>query len=57
MCKTESIRENETQNYVGFQIQTDHSMLIRRQRLVIINKKNYLLVDFAVLVDYRVKIK
>ena len=38
-------------------IQTDHQILIRRLDLVLIKKRTYHLVDFAVPVDHSVKMK
>ena len=60
MHKPEPVLENETQKILwDFEIQTDHLMLVRRPDLVIINKKKRTccIVDFAVPVDHRVKIK
>ena len=59
--KPESIRENETQRILwDFEIQTDHLILARTPDLEKIcqkKKKTCCIVDFAIPVDHRVKIK
>ena len=67
MQNPESVLENETHKILlDFEIQTDQLISARRPDLVIINnnkkkkrrkKKTYRIVDFAVPVDYRVKLK
>ena len=72
MHKLESVLENETENHQGFwewimrrkiirdfEIQTDHVIPTRRLDHVRVNKKKRTcrILNFAVLVDHRVKIK
>ena len=60
MHKPESTRgsENETHKILwDSEIQTDHLIPAKRPELVIINQKKSHIVNFAVLVDHRVKIK
>ena len=62
MYNSESVLENETHKLLwDFKIQTDHLISARRPDLIIINKKrgggNCRIVDFAVPVDHRVKLK
>ena len=60
MHNPESVLENETHKLLwDFEIQTDHQISARRQDLIIIKKKKRTcrIVDFAVPVDPRVKLK
>ena len=58
MDKSESLLENEIHDiFWDFEIQMDQRIPTRRPDLVLINKKNLLLVDFAVPADHKVKIK
>ena len=52
--------ENETYKIIwDFEIQTDHLISVRRPDLIIMKKKkmSWLIVDFAIPADYRVKLK
>ena len=58
--KPGSVLENKTLEILcDFDIQTDHLVLARRLDLVLKYKKerNYLLVDFAILMNHKMKIK
>ena len=57
--KPESVQKYEIYKILGgFEIQTDYLILGKRQELVFIKKKkNYYLVDFAVPVDHKMKVK
>ena len=60
MHKSKSVLENEMHKIPwDLEIQTNHLILIRRPGRVLISKKKKtcLLLDFAALVNYRVKIK
>ena len=60
MHNPESVLENEMHKLLwDFETQTDHLILARRPDLVIIKKKErtYKIVDFAVSVDHRIKLK
>ena len=64
MHSPDSVLENETQKILwDFEIQTDHLILAKRPSLEIINyqkkkkKWTFLIVDFGVLADHRVKLK
>ena len=59
MHKLESVLENEVYKILcKFETQMDHLILARRPDLVVINKKKKCcIVDFAIPVDDRVKIK
>ena len=60
MHNPESVLENETHKLLwDFNIQTDHQILAKRPDLIIINTKKTTcrIVDFAVPVDHRVKLK
>ena len=60
MHKSESALENETQKILwDFEIQTDYLILARRPEVILIYKKErtFHLVDFAIPLDHRVKIK
>ena len=59
MHKPESVHENETHKILWqFDIQMDHSIPHRRPNLVLTNKKKTChLVDFAIPMDHRDKIK
>ena len=57
-----SVLENDTHKLLwDFDIQTDHLISARRPDLIIINKKKkkkiYKIVDFAVPVDHKIKLK
>ena len=62
MCKYESLLENERHKHLcDFEIQTDHVISARQPNLIIINekkkKRTCKIPDFAVLADYRIKLK
>ena len=61
MHNTTSVLENDTHKLLwDFDIQTDHPTLTRNPDHIIINKKKKKtckIVDFAVLVDHRIKLK
>ena len=61
MHNQESVMKNETSKVfiLNFMIQTGHLIVPRRPNLVIVNKKNRTcrIVDFAVPVDHRIKLK
>ena len=60
MHNRESVLENETQKlFWDFEIQTDHLISARRPDLIIFTKINGTcrIVDFAVRVDHRIKLK
>ena len=60
MHNPESVLENETSKILwDFDIQTDHLISVRQPGPLIISKekKPRKIVDFAVLVDHRVKLK
>ena len=60
MHTQESVLENETHDiFWDIEMQTNHLILARRPNLVIANKKKTqkILVDFVILMDYRLKIK
>ncbi len=60
MHNPESVLENETHKSLwDFKIQTDHLMSARRPDIVIVKKKEriYLMMDFAVPADHRIKLK
>ena len=52
------VLENETPKLLwDVNIQTDHLISARKPDLIIINKKNYKIVDFAVSADHRIELK
>ena len=59
MHNTESVLENEIQTPMGFEIQTDRLISVRRPDFIIINKKErtFRIVKFTVPADHRVKLK
>ena len=64
MYNPEPVQENNTHKLLwDFDIQTNHQISARRPDLIIINKKkkkrkrNWKIVDFAVAVDHRIKLK
>ena len=58
MHKTESLLKIETQKIPwDFYIQADYLIPARRQDLVIVFKKKTSILDFAVVMDHRLKIK
>ena len=60
MHNPESVLENDTHKLLwDFDIRTDHLITARRPNLIIINKKKktYKIVDFAVPIDHRIKLK
>ena len=60
MQNPEPVLENETQKILwDFDRQTDHRIVARQSKLVIVNKKQrtYRIVNFNVSVDHRVKLK
>ena len=60
MHEPEPVLENETQKLpLDIDIQTDHLIAVRRPDLIIIStqKRTYIIVDFAVPTDNRVKLK
>ena len=61
MHNSASVLENETHKLLwDFDIQRDHQISVRRADLLIINNKKRRtckIVDFAIPVDYRIKLK
>ena len=60
MHKPAPVRKNDTHKVLwDFHIETGHLISARRPDLIIINKKKKTckIVDFAVLADYRIKLK
>ena len=52
------VLENDTYKRLrDYDIQTDHRISTRRPDLIIINKRNCKIVDFAVPADHRIKLK
>ena len=53
-----AVQENDTHKLLwDFDILTDHLISARRPYLIIINKRNFKIVDFAVPADHRIKLR